>query len=149
MKKRKLRIGVFVPTFAGGGGAHHDCPYYEKIDWRVTIDFIRDVEALGFDSIWVCDHFVLGKDNSMFEGWTSLACLAASTKRLVLGTFVMCNSYRNPALLAKMAATLDVLSAGRLYLGLGAGWHEREYEAYGYPFPSAPDRITALANPSR
>ena len=141
---RQVRVGVFIPTFAGGDGAHHDCPYYDQVDWAATRDYVLSVEQLGFNSLWIADHFMLGKENAMLEGWTSLAYLAALTKKLVLGSFVMCNSYRNPALLAKMAATFDIISGGRLCLGLGAGWHEPEYKAYGYHFPPPPERIAAL-----
>src|SRR5207245_6671904 len=103
MKERNVKFGVFLPTFAGGDKSHHDCPYYNKIDWLLTCDFAMNVEELGFDSIWICDHLMLGKDRAIFEGWTSLTYLTAITRRVSVGTFLVCNSYRNPALLAKMA----------------------------------------------
>jgi probable F420-dependent oxidoreductase len=80
----------------------------------------------------------------LLEGWTALTALARDTTRLRLGTSVLCNSYRHPSVLAKTAATLDVISEGRLDLGLGAGWFAREFEAYGIPFPSVRDRVSAL-----
>lgn len=125
-------------------------------------------EGYGFDSVWLCDHFLTVspdhyvndagiaaevRDASqserlrslpLLEAWTALAALARDTSRVRLGTSVLCNSYRHPSVLAKMAATLDVISEGRLDLGLGAGWFAREFEAYGIPFPSARDRVTAL-----
>lgn len=84
------------------------------------------------------------KSLPLLEGWTTLTALARDTTRLRLGTSVLCNSYRHPSVLAKMAATLDVISEGRLDLGLGAGWFQREFEAYGIPFPSVRDRVSGL-----
>lgn len=81
---------------------------------------------------------------ALLEGWTALAALARDTTRIRLGPSVLCNSYRHPSVLAKMAATLDVISEGRLELGLGAGWFKREFEAYGIPFPPAGERVSAL-----
>lgn len=126
-------------------------------------------ESYGFDSIWLCDHFLTTSAEdyvqdagitpagaqeatagappasmALLEGWTALTALARDTTRIRLGTSVLCNSYRHPAVLAKMAATLDVISEGRLELGLGAGWFQREFEAYGIPFPPAGERVSAL-----
>lgn len=105
------------------------------------------VDDLGFDSLWLYDHFLsLGADETLpvFDGWTGLAALAALTSRARLGVLVTGVTYRNPAILAKMTATLDHISRGRVILGLGAGWHEREHRAYGIEFPSAGDRISML-----
>jgi F420-dependent oxidoreductase-like protein len=103
-------------------------------------------EELGYDSAWLYDHFyALGdKTQPCLEAWTTLAALAAVTKRLKIGTMVTCVNYRQPSLLAKMAATLDVVSNGRLILGIGAGWHEEEYLAYGYEFPDQATRVRQL-----
>src|SRR6478735_2181803 len=127
-------------------------------------------ESHGFDSIWLCDHFLTTSPEDyvqdagitsaggvqqmatgapptsmpLLEGWTALAALARDTTHIRLGTSVLCNSYRHPSVLAKMAATLDVISDGRLDLGLGAGWFQREFEAYGIPFLPAGDRVSAL-----
>jgi alkanesulfonate monooxygenase SsuD/methylene tetrahydromethanopterin reductase-like flavin-dependent oxidoreductase (luciferase family) len=93
-------------------------------------------EADGLDSIWVYDHLLFredGKTTGIHECWTVLSALAEATTRVELGTLVMCTEFRNPALLAKMAATLDHVSGGRVILGLGCGWHDPEYEAFGYP----------------
>jgi probable F420-dependent oxidoreductase len=95
-------------------------------------------EELGFDSIWIYDHLLYkGKKDAtigIWEGWSMLSALAASTQRVELGPLVACNSFRNPALLAKMAHTVDEISGGRLTLGVGAGWNQPEYEAFGFPF---------------
>ena len=107
----------------------------------------QESELLGFDSIWLYDHFhTVPKPTQevTFECWVSTAALARDTNRVRIGQIVTCNSYRNPALLAKMASTVDVLSHGRLYFGIGAGWYEHEYRAYGYPFPDGPERLRSL-----
>jgi probable F420-dependent oxidoreductase len=102
-----------------------------------VLAFTERAEALGLQSVWVCDHFVSSPPGQpvegIHEGWTILSALAAATSRVELGQLVMCTSFRNPALLAKMAATADTVSGGRLTLGLGAGWDEAEFEAFGYP----------------
>lgn len=103
-------------------------------------------DRLGFDSIFFVDHMWSRgmPDMDHLEAWTLMTATAACTARLRIGSLVLCNSFRNPALLAKMASSLDVLSDGRLILGLGAGWMEEEFRAYGYPFPSAKTRIEQL-----
>jgi len=106
-----------------------------------------EAEALGFHSIWLYDHFhtvPTPAQEVTFECWTSTAALARDTKRVRIGQMVTCNSYRNPALLAKMASTVDVLSHGRLVLGIGAGWYEHEYRAYGYTYPGTRERLQRL-----
>jgi F420-dependent oxidoreductase-like protein len=107
----------------------------------------KDAEAAGFTRLWVSDHLFLGKDAvdvDCLEAWTLLAALAMRTDRIRIGPMVTSQSYRNPALLAKIAAAVDVMSRGRLDFGLGAGWKELEYRAYGYEFPDAPTRVTQL-----
>jgi len=106
-----------------------------------------EAERLGFESLWVSDHFFLTPelaDTPCLECWTTIAALARDTKRLRLGAMVSSQSYRNPALAAKMAASVDNVSGGRLNFGVGAGWKEAEYGAYGYPFPSPDTRIRQL-----
>ena len=107
----------------------------------------QEAEAQGFSSVWLYDHFhtvPTPRQEITFECWTSCAALARDTQRMRIGQMVTCNSYRNPALLAKMASTVDVLSHGRLVLGIGAGWYEHEYLAYGYPYPSTRERLQRL-----
>src|SRR5437588_8053752 len=107
----------------------------------------QEAEAQGFRSLWLYDHFHTFHtpvQEITFECWTSCAALARDTQRIRIGQMVTCNSYRNPALLAKMASTVDTLSHGRVVLGIGAGWYEHEYLAYGYPYPSTRERLQRL-----
>lgn len=107
----------------------------------------QEAEALNYHSIWLFDHFhtvPAPTQEVTFECWTSTAALARDTKRVRIGQMVTCNGYRNPALMAKMASTVDVLSHGRLDFGIGAGWYEHEYLAYGYDYPDAPERLRYL-----
>ena len=107
----------------------------------------QTADETGYNSAWLVDHFHTIPEPSQevtFECWTTTAALARDTKRIRIGQMVSCNGYRNPALLAKMASTVDVLSHGRLYFGIGAGWYEHEYRAYGYPYPDAPERLRQL-----
>jgi F420-dependent oxidoreductase-like protein len=104
-------------------------------------------EEVGYDSIWVYDHFhtvPTPEIETCFEAWTVTAALARDTRRIKIGQMVTCNGYRHPAFLAKVASTVDVLSHGRLLCGLGAGWYEHEWRAYGYGFPDVPDRMRAF-----
>jgi len=108
------------------------------VRWPEILEMVRLGEDIGFDSVWVGDHLLyqggeLGS-RGPWEAWTSLAAIAASTTRIALGPLVACTSFHNPAMLAKMAATVDDVSGGRLILGLGAGWNETEYRAYGFPY---------------
>jgi F420-dependent oxidoreductase-like protein len=107
----------------------------------------QEAENLGFNSVWLYDHFhtiPVPSQEVTFECWMSTAALARDTKRVRIGQMVTCNGYRNPALLAKMASTVDAMSQGRLDFGIGAGWYEHEYRAYGYNYPDAPERLRYL-----
>jgi alkanesulfonate monooxygenase SsuD/methylene tetrahydromethanopterin reductase-like flavin-dependent oxidoreductase (luciferase family) len=127
-----MRIGVTLPL-AEGDIADGGTPTFAE-----TLAYARHAEALGLDSIWVFDHLLFRSvgepDEGIREAWTTLSALAAVVPRIELGALVMCASFRNPGLMAKMAATLDDLSGGRLILGLGSGWHEPEYDAFDFPF---------------
>jgi alkanesulfonate monooxygenase SsuD/methylene tetrahydromethanopterin reductase-like flavin-dependent oxidoreductase (luciferase family) len=130
-----------------------------NIDYGVQIEpqygyeytYLRDVakrvEAAGLESMWASDHFLISPpavDVDCLEAWTLLTALAAETETLRFGAMVSCQNYRNPCLTAKMAATLDNISGGRIYFGVGAGWKEVEYKAYGYEFPSPGARVRQL-----
>ena len=117
--------------------------------WRRTIDIARRGEAAGFDSLWVYDHFQVDPpliEAPVFEPFVELAALAVETSRARLGHLVMAAAYRNAALTAKMISTLDVISGGRAVLGIGAGWKEDEWIAYGYGFPDHRERLAILAD---
>ena len=106
--------------------------------WTDILGMAQAAEAIGFDALWVSDHVGFGDPSGEWRGawesWTLLTALAASTRRVALGPYVLAVPLRNPALLAKMAETLDEVSGGRLILGLGAGWNEPEFTSYGIPF---------------
>lgn len=137
--RRSLKIGLFLPSgesMHGGGTAR----------WTELLALARRAEDLGFDSLWLPDHVLLGNDIDRprigaWECWSLLAALAASTTHVELGPLVSCTAYRNPAMLAKMADTVDEISGGRLILGLGAGWAEREFQELGVPFDHRASRF--------
>lgn len=125
--------------------------FLQRPPQRGNYSSIKDIavtcEQYGFHSFVINDHLFSFFDSPLapfLECWTTLAALAVETKSIQLGTHVLCNSYRHPAVLAKMAATLDVISNGRLEFGIGAGWNQLEYQAYGIPFPSFSTRISQL-----
>ena len=140
-----VRFGTFVPQ----GWRMDLVELADPVEqYEAMTAVARAADALpAYDSIWVYDHFHTvpqPTQNSVFECWTITAALARDTKRVNVGQMVTCNGYRNPALLAKIASTTDVLSHGRLYCGLGAGWYEHEWRAYGYGFPETRDRMRAF-----
>ena len=140
-----MHVGVIVPQGWTGD--------YDGWDagraWARTVTVARQAERLGFESIWLFDHFHTvphPTDEITFESFTALSALAALTSRVRLGHIVICNGFRNPALVAKMAATMDVISGGRMELGIGAGWKRDEWLAYGYGFPDTAERLAALGD---
>jgi probable F420-dependent oxidoreductase len=124
-----MKVGLILPMSDDDGkGAP---------PWTTIRDLAVQAEAGGVDSLWVYDHLLYrfdGTTSGIHEAWTLLTAIATSTERVELGTIVLATSFRPPALLAKMATTLDAISGGRLILGLGCGWHEPEHTAFGYPF---------------
>ncbi|GIW42445.1 MAG: LLM class F420-dependent oxidoreductase [Candidatus Binatia bacterium] len=131
-KPRKTKVGLFFPQVG--------------VPFPTMRERVVYADRLGYDSVWVVDHmWARGiPDVDHLEAFTVMTALAAATERIRVGALVFCNSYRNPALLAKMLSSLDVVSGGRTYVGIGAGWMEEEYRAYGYPFPPARVRIEQL-----
>ena len=133
-----LKVGLILPETErqmNGGSA----------SWRDLAEMARLGEEIGADSLWFTDHLihrVPGEEpRGMWECWSLISALAAVTERAEIGTLVLCNSFRNPALLAKMADTVEEISGGRLILGVGAGWNKPEYDAFGYPFDHRTDRF--------
>lgn len=123
---RPLRIGIQLPEVE------------REVRWAEYVDLARTAEEVGFDSIWLGDHLLYrgesGHERGPWEVWTMLAALAGATGRVTLGPLVACTAFHPPAVLAKMAATVDEISGGRLVLGLGAGWNEVEFRAFGLPY---------------
>lgn len=130
MTKRKVKFGFTLPQWGAS--------------WTEAKETAQLADEVGFDSAWVADHFLGVGGEDPLEAWTEMTAVAAITRRIELGFLVLCNSYRPPPLLAKMAATFDLVSGGRLILGYGAGWLVQEYEAYGYEFPSIRTRLEEL-----
>jgi len=133
----KIKFGVTI-------NAAPDMLY--RSDYDSIKKIAQDCERLGYDSLWAMDHLMWGDYNegSVFEAWTLLSALATETKSIKLGPLVGCNSFRNPALTAKIASTIDIISNGRLIFGYGAGWKEEEYKAYGIPFRNPVTRVNQM-----
>jgi probable F420-dependent oxidoreductase len=136
-----LKIGLLLPDTEGymaGQTAH----------WPDLLAMTRAAEEVGFDSVWVTDHFLHRDERGErgpWECWSLMSAIAAVTERVEIGSLVLCTGFRNPAHLAKMADTVDNISNGRLILGIGAGWNEPEYRAFGYPFDHRVDRFAEAA----
>ena len=130
---RPLKVGIQLPEVE------------REVRWPELLDMIRAIEDLGFDSIWLGEHLLYRwpdrPPRGPWEAWTELAAIAAVTSRVEFGPLVACTNFHNPALLAKQAATIDEISGGRFILGLGAGWNEPEFRAFGLPFDHRVDRF--------
>ena len=138
-----MKLGVIAPQ--GWTGEYNG--WEPERAWARTVEVAQQAERIGAESVWLFDHFHTTPrptDEITFESFTSLAALAAQTERVRLGQIVICNGFRNPALTAKMASTLDTISGGRFELGIGAGWKREEWNAYGYGFPETKVRLAML-----
>src|SRR5581483_3358973 len=138
-----MRFGVFVPQ----GWRLDLVGIPVEKQWETMLTVAKQAESGGYSSLWVYDHFhtvPVPTDEATHEAWSLMAALAAATSSIRLGQMCTCMSYRNPAYLAKVAATIDVISGGRVEMGIGGGWYEHEWRAYGYGFPSAGDRLDML-----
>ncbi|MGB9933566.1 LLM class flavin-dependent oxidoreductase [Haloarcula amylolytica] len=138
-----MQFDWMVQCYAGAG-VHRDTPMLDSLDRETVLRGVDTAVDTGLEGLWAPDHFMLGPKAEEFEVWTLLSALAERTDDVDLGPLVGSITYRNPALLAKMATTVDILSSGRLRLGLGAGWHEEEHRAYGFDFPEVNTRIEML-----
>jgi alkanesulfonate monooxygenase SsuD/methylene tetrahydromethanopterin reductase-like flavin-dependent oxidoreductase (luciferase family) len=129
---RPFKIGIQLPEVE------------RAVRWSEQLEIAQTVEQVGFDSIWLGDHLLYRRPDGVvgpWEAWTSLAAIAQATERVELGPLVACTAFHEPTVLAKMAATVDEISGGRLILGLGAGWNEPEFTAYGLPFRDRASRF--------
>tara|TARA_B110000444_G_scaffold128806_1_gene121221 strand:+ start:1372 stop:2313 length:942 start_codon:yes stop_codon:yes gene_type:complete len=138
-----MKIGAFIPQ-----GWRMDLSGVTKENqWKTILDSASKIENLGYESIWVYDHFhtvPTPTQDPTYECWSLMSALSQTTSRVRLGQMCTCNSYRNPSYLTKVASTIDVMSGGRLEYAIGAGWYDQEYEAYGYEYPSAGIRLKML-----
>ena len=140
-----IQFGVCLPIFACPGIQLFRTPGFAALDPAIALTWGRRAEALGYDSLWVADHLMLGKNEAILEGWTLLSALAGATSRPKLGMIHMAHYFRHPALTAKMTATLDQISGGRLIHFLDCGYQRREYVDYGLPWrEEMEDRIADL-----
>jgi F420-dependent oxidoreductase-like protein len=140
-----MKIGAIVPQ---GWTGEYD-GWDTAAAWQRTVQVAQQADQLGFESIWLYDHFHTvprPTDEITFESFTTLSALAALTRRVRLGHVVICTSFRNPALTAKMISTMDAISGGRMELGIGAGWKRDEWLAYGYGFPETKERLAIFAD---
>jgi F420-dependent oxidoreductase-like protein len=140
-----MHVGVMAPQ---GWKREYD-GWDPAAAWARTVELARDAERLGFESVWVFDHFHTVPDpvqEMTLEGFSTITALAMVTERVRLGHMVVCTGFRNPALTAKLSSTIDVICGGRFELGIGAGWKEDEWRAYGYGFPPLAERMAALGD---
>jgi len=135
-----LRVGFCVPPFSMPGAAFFRTPGWTDLDGRVAVDAAVEAERLGYDALWMADHIMHGHDGAILEGWTALSVIAGRTTRARLGTIHLAQAFRHPGLIAKMVATLDHLSGGRVSLFYDWGFVDRELDAYGMERP-APEEI--------
>jgi alkanesulfonate monooxygenase SsuD/methylene tetrahydromethanopterin reductase-like flavin-dependent oxidoreductase (luciferase family) len=139
-----LKFGFCVPVFANPGAAFFRTPAATALDPVAAIEAAVAAELLGYHSVWVADHLMHGFDDAIMEGWTTLSAIAGRTQHVQLGSIHLAQPFRAPAIVAKMAATLDAISGGRLIFFYDAGWQEAEVQAYGLDWPSEQERIARM-----
>jgi alkanesulfonate monooxygenase SsuD/methylene tetrahydromethanopterin reductase-like flavin-dependent oxidoreductase (luciferase family) len=139
--KRPIGVGIMVPIAERGA-------FGGPVRFSDMLEMARMAEWHGFDSIWLADHFLFrppvapeGEEYGLWEAWTAAAALAQATTKIQIGLLVTCLGWRNPGIVARMTETIDEISNGRFILGVGAGWHEPEYDAYGFPFDHRASRF--------
>src|SRR6267142_1227185 len=140
----EVRFGFCVPIFANPGPAFFRTPNWTALDPAAAVDSAVEAERLGYDSIWVADHLMHGFDDAILEGWTTLSVIAGRTSSIKMGTIHLAQPFRAPAIAAKMAATLDALSNGRLIFFYDCGWQEAEVRAFGLEWPPEEERIARM-----
>jgi len=138
-----VQFGFCVPIFAYPGGRLFRTPNYAKLDPSRTIQLARLADDLGYASLWVADHLMLGHENAIMEGWTTLAALAGATHQAKLGMIHQGHFFRHPAIAAKMTATLDQISGGRFIYFIDGGYGRQEHLAYGLPYPDTMEERVA------
>jgi alkanesulfonate monooxygenase SsuD/methylene tetrahydromethanopterin reductase-like flavin-dependent oxidoreductase (luciferase family) len=138
------QFGFCVPPFSMPGGSFFRTSAWTQLEPTKALDAAVEAERLGYDSVWMADHLMHGHDGGILEGWTTLSVIAGRTSRVKLGTIHLAQPFRHPAILAKMAATLDALSGGRLVLFYDCGWAEAEVRAYGLDWPDEAERIERM-----
>jgi alkanesulfonate monooxygenase SsuD/methylene tetrahydromethanopterin reductase-like flavin-dependent oxidoreductase (luciferase family) len=139
-----MKFGFCVPVFANPGPAFFRTPALTHLDPAAAVQAAHEAERLGFDSVWVADHLMHGYDDAIMEGWTTLAAIAGRTERIRLGTIHLAQPFRAPQIAAKMAATLDAISSGRLIFFYDCGWQAAEVRAYGLDWPDDDERIARM-----
>jgi alkanesulfonate monooxygenase SsuD/methylene tetrahydromethanopterin reductase-like flavin-dependent oxidoreductase (luciferase family) len=144
LRPAEPRFGFCIPIFANPGPAYFRVPAWTALDPAAAVDSAVEAERLGYDSIWVADHLMLGADSAILEGWTTLSFIAGRTSTIKLGTIHLAQPFRAPAIAANMAATLDALSNGRLIYFYDCGWQEGEVRAYGVDWPDEAERIARM-----
>jgi alkanesulfonate monooxygenase SsuD/methylene tetrahydromethanopterin reductase-like flavin-dependent oxidoreductase (luciferase family) len=140
----RIEFGFCAPIFANPGMNYFRTPNYVQITWRDIKESVLLAEALGYDSVFVADHLLLGNEGAIWECWTTLSVIAGFTEKIKLAPIHLCDSFRNPALTAKMISTLDHASNGRLINFYDYGWRRKEFTQYGYRFESDADRIRKM-----
>jgi len=144
MTQNKIEFGFCVPIFANPGMTHFRTPNYREVQWRDVRESALLAESLGFDSVFVADHLLLGHEGAIWECWTTLSVIAGMTSKIKLAPIHLCDSFRNPALTAKMISTLDHASAGRFINFYDYGWRRKEFDQCGFEFEKDSNRIRKM-----